>query len=219
VKDSFLSDGLRLAAHLARPPAGSGGASGLVVCHGFPSGPRGAATSAATYPELADRLARDAGWLVLAFNFRGTGTSEGDFSPRGWLDDLSAAVGALAEWGAAAVWVAGFGEGGAVALCAADRDDRVRGVAALGAPIALDQRRDPERHLDALSAARRLPPRPLLVVHGTDDDRIPASDARALCDAAGPSAELRIVHAAGSRLRHDPRVIALLLGWLERQQP
>ena len=29
---------------------------------------------------------------MLTFNFRGTGTSEGDFSARGWLDDLRAAV-------------------------------------------------------------------------------------------------------------------------------
>jgi putative redox protein len=38
-----------------------------------------------------------------------------------------------------------------------------------------------------------------------------------LVDAAGPTAELRVVHAAGHRLRHDPRAIAALLGWLDRQ--
>ncbi|MEA3018982.1 MAG: hypothetical protein QOI47_506, partial [Actinomycetota bacterium] len=29
--------------------------------------------------------------------------------------------------------------------------------------------------------------------------------------------ELRIIQSAGHRLRHDPRAIAVLLGWLERQ--
>jgi putative redox protein len=73
--------------------------------------------------------------------------------------------------------------------------------------------------LDAVAAARRLAPRPLLVVHGSADDTVPPEDARALYEAAGPSAELRIVHAAGHRLRHDPRAVAMLLGWLERQTP
>ena len=49
-------------------------------------GPGGAATSGQTYPELAERLAADTGWVVLAFNFRGTGASEGNFSLAGWLD-------------------------------------------------------------------------------------------------------------------------------------
>ena len=29
--------------------------------------------------------------------------------------------------------------------------------------------------------------------------------------------ELRLVNGAGHRLRHDPRAVAVLLGWLERQ--
>jgi fermentation-respiration switch protein FrsA (DUF1100 family) len=59
-------------------------------------------------------------------------------------------------------------------------------------------------------------PRPLLLVHGADDDIVPAIDARALADCHG-SADLRIIQGAGHRLRHDPRAIAVLLGWLERQ--
>ena len=244
--EAFESDGLRLGAHLARP-TGPAPVAGVVLCHGFPSGPRGAVTSAATYPELADRIARDTGWAALAFNLRGTGTSEGDFSIGGWLHDLHVAVGVLAERaGVSGVWIAGMGEGGALALCAAQADERVRGVAALGAPVSLrDWAREPARlleharrlgmvrksgyppdmaawgrevgTLDAVGAARRLAPRPLLVVHGSADDTVRPDDARALSEAAGPSAELRIVHAAGHRLRHDPRAVAVFLGWLGRQ--
>ena len=130
------SDGLRLRGSLALPPASPRGPGrarhGLVLCHGFPAGPRGAATAAQTYPELAARLARDAGWVVLAFNLRGTGDSEGDFSLGGWLSDLRHAIGHL-------------------------------------------------------------------------------------LDAADGAAELRILPGAGHRLRHDPRAIAVLLGWLDRQ--
>src|SRR5262245_32559480 len=88
------SEGVRLAAHLARPdPAATRTAApaGLVLGAGFPSGPGGGATSAQTYPAFADRLAAGTGWMVLTFNFRGTGTSEGNFSLRNWLADLDAA--------------------------------------------------------------------------------------------------------------------------------
>lgn len=246
MNESISSDGLRLSAHLARPLSASRLVGGVVLCHGFPSGPRGAASSAATYPELADRIARDAGWVALAFNFRGTGASEGDFSVGGWLADLGSAVGTLAGEGVSGVWVIGVAEGGTLAIRAAAADERIRGVAVLGAPVALERRRagvslveyarragmirssgfpadvaaweSEAAAIDAVAAARRLAPRPLLVVHGTDDE-VSASAARAICDAAGPTAELRLVHAAGRRLRHDPRAMALLLGWLGRQQP
>jgi uncharacterized protein len=249
VNTTITSDGMRLAAYLASPPAATRGrGGGVVLCHGFPSGPRGAATSAATYPELADRIVRHAGWAALAFNFRGTGTSDGDFSIAGWMVDLRAAIGALGDRPeVSAVYVAGVAEGGTLAICVAADDPRVRGIATMGAPASLRGSWDPARLLeharrvgmvralgfppdpatwgrevttvDALAAARRVPPRPLLVLHGSDDDVVPASDARALCDAAGPGAELRLLHAAGHRLRHDPRAIAVLLGWLERQLP
>jgi uncharacterized protein len=55
------------------------------------------------------------------------------------------------------------------------------------------------------------------VLHGSDDPEVVADEARALADAARPSSELRVVYAAGHRLRHDPRAIAALLGWLDRQ--
>ncbi len=58
---------------------------------------------------------------------------------------------------------------------------------------------------------------PLLVVHGSDDDLVPVFDARVLVDAHG-DAELRIISGAGHRLRHDPRAVAVLLGWLDRQR-
>jgi putative redox protein len=44
-------------------------------------------------------------------------------------------------------------------------------------------------------------------------------DARALADAAEGELEMRIVAAAGHRLRNDPRAIAILIGWLDRQHP
>ena len=45
-------------------------------------------------------MARDAGWAALTFTFRGTGTSEGDFSIDGWraeqvVDELGARIFAI----------------------------------------------------------------------------------------------------------------------------
>jgi putative redox protein len=244
----FPSGSTTLAGHLARPDPGRAapGQPGLVVCHGFPSGPKSAGASGQTYPELADRLAADAGWVVLSFDFRGTGGSSGDFSLGGWLADLRAAADHLLEvGGAGGVWLCGSSTGGSLAICAAAEDERVRGVATLSARADFDDwashpRRflehareigvvrdprfpaDPEqwvrelREIRPLSLASKLAPRPLLLIQGSDDETVPSLDARALADWHG-SAELRMIPGAGHRLRHDPRAIAVLLGWLERQ--
>jgi fermentation-respiration switch protein FrsA (DUF1100 family) len=244
------SGGLKLRGHLARPPASAAteaGRLGLVLCHGFPAGPKGASGSGETYPQLADRLAVDAGWHVLTFNFRGSGESEGDFSLGGWLADLRAAIDHLLHVeGVGGVFTAGFSTGGALAICAAGEDERVGGVAALAAPADFsDWADDPRgflqyarevgvvrskdfpadfnawtrelREIRPIALAGKIPPRPMLLVHGTEDDVVPVADARGLADAARGEAELRMVSGAGHRLRHDPRAVAVLLGWLDRQ--
>ena len=71
------------------------------------------------------------------------------------------------------------------------------------------------RRFRPIPAAQRFAPRPLLVMHGEDDESVPTSDTRQLAQAHG-SAELSLLSGAGHRLRHDPRAIAILMGWLER---
>ena len=242
------SEGLALEAYLTRPPRSavtSATLHGLVLCHGFPAGPQGAATAGESYPELADRLAAQAGWAVLTFHFRGTSGSQGDFSLGGWLTDLRRATEHLLQRGDVdGVWLAGFSTGAALALCAAGEDERVRGVAAFAAPAEFSEwAKDPEGFLEharsvgvvrsqafpesfsdwsrelaeirPVALVSKVPPRPVLIVHGTEDDTVSPMDARTLTDAADGQAELRIITGAGHRLRHDPRAIAVLLGWLE----
>jgi alpha/beta superfamily hydrolase len=243
---SLVSDGLRLEWHLARPPgsvARGGVRAGLVIAHGLPIGDRAAANAAVTFPELADRVARDTGWLALSFSFRGAGRSQGGFSPSGWLRDLAAAVEFIRP-DVASVFIAGFGFGGALALRVAAQDPAIGGVAAVATPSDLLEAASDVDHLvaraassgylpagepedadrwaedlesiDPLGSAAAIPPRPLLIVHGSHDPDVGLVDARALSDAALGRAELRIVPMAGHRLRHDPRAVALLLGWLQR---
>ncbi|MGH9123130.1 MAG: alpha/beta hydrolase family protein [Acidimicrobiales bacterium] len=247
---TFESGAVSLAGYLARPAASAAsgaGRYGLVLSHGFPEGQQSAATVAKTFPALADRLARDAAWTVLTYNFRGTGESGGDFSLAGWLSDLGAGVEFLLASGSVdAVWLCGFATGGALSICAAAEDERIRGVAAFAAPAdfsewASDARRflalarmlgvirDPRfptdsdawarelREVKPLNLVGKIPPRPLLIVHGAMDNAVPMLDARALADGAEGQLELRFLAAAGHHLRHDPRAIAILLGWLDRQ--
>jgi putative redox protein len=246
--DEIVSEGLRLGAHFARPP-GLTRLPGLVVLPGFPRGPVGGAAAGNTYAFLVDRIARDAGWAALTINFRGTGASEGDFSIEGWLADVRAAIDALAQrTDVTGIWVAGFRLGGTLAIVTAAHDERVRGLASFASPASLRTWvRDPAwfldyarrtgvlrtpgypndpaawtraiATLDPIEAARRIAPRPWLLVHGTDDDVVPVEDARRLAVAGGDSVELRIVPNAPHRLRHDPRAVAALLGWLDRQGP
>ena len=144
------------------------------------------------------------------------------------------------------VWLVGTNTGGSLALCVGADDERIRGAALLGARAGFEDWADqPRRFLEhareigavrtlgfpknldewgrdfqryrPLEAVARFAPRALLVMHGDDDESVPASEARQIAQAHG-SAELRIISGAGHRLRHDPRAIALLLGWLDRQR-
>lgn len=244
----FSVDGNELAAHLARPQQlQTRGQPGLVIAHGFPAEAGGGIASTASYPELADRVANDAGWAALAFSSRGVGNSQGDFSLAGWLRDLEGAVGHLRQSVSCdAIWIIGFGTGGALALEAGVRDDGITGVAAIASPAdfedwarnprkllvtsrelglisdpefpaSLDDWADGLRTIRATSAADRFAPRDLIVIHGNDDETVPVFDARAVADAHG-AADLRIISGAGHHLRHDPRAVAVLLGWLDRQR-
>lgn len=240
-----------ITAYLSRPaPSAAGGSRhGLVVCHGFPADPWQPGSPGPGYQVLADRLAADTGWLVMTFNFRGTAGSTGDFSLGGWLDDLKVAIEVLVSSREAdGVWLCGFSAGGALAICAAGEDPRVRGVATFSAPAdfadrAVDARRfaaqaravglihDPDfphdmeewarelRDIKPLGLVAKIPPRPVLLVHGSADEVVTVLDARALADAALGQAELRVLPGAAHRLRHDPRAIALLIGWMDRQDP
>lgn len=238
-----------LAVHLSQSTSTRGSqANVLVMCHGFPVGQDSAERVAANLPALADRLALETDWRVLVGCLRGVGASVGDFSLAGWYEDLRALVAHGAELGRGGVWVVGFGTGGALGLCVASEDTRVRGAACFGSPATFsdwaqdvggmieysrrvgvirspgfpsDRRAWSEAFtsLHPGEAAAALPPRPLLVVHGAEDEEVPVADSRVLADAASPSAELRVLQGAGHRLRADPRAVALLAGWLERQGP
>ena len=244
---TFRSGPLTLHRYLAVPITPVSSLPGVIMCHGFPIGPLDARQAGVTFPQLMDRMANELGWAALTFTFRGCGSSDGDFSMQGWVDDLRAAIDHLEEEVQPnGIWLVGTNTGGALALSVAADDPRVRGCALLGAradfddwasqprrflehareigairtpsfPQAFDEWSRELRRFRPVDAASRFAPRPLLVMHGEEDESVPVADSRVLAEAHG-SAELRVVAGAGHRLRHDPRAIAVLLGWLDRQR-
>ncbi len=247
INSTFASSGLTLSSYFARPNGVFGPLPGVILCHGFPIGPLDARQSAGTFPQVIDRMANEVGCAALTFTFRGCGASEGDFSLQGWVDDLRAAIDYLVAIGNVdSVWLVGTNTGASVALCVAADDPRVNGCVSLsgradfddwaeqprrflehardigairraGFPQNFDEWSRELRRFRPIDAARRFAPRPLMVLHGDDDESVPTADARALAEAHG-SAELRIIAGAGHRLRHDPRALAVLFGWLDRER-
>lgn len=244
MNSSFVSAGSKLACHLVDPGADER-RPGLILCHGFPIGPLDARQSAGTFPQLVDQIAHQLGYAAMTFTFRGCGDSGGDFSLQGWVDDLRAAIDVLVDRvDPTNIVLVGTNTGGSIAVCVGADDRRVAAAALLspradfddwaahprrflehareigairapGFPTSVDEWSRAFYRFRPVEAARRFAPRPMLVMHGDEDDSVPEADARLLAEAHG-SAELSVLTGAGHRLRHDPRAVAILNGWLDR---
>ncbi|HUY16845.1 MAG TPA: alpha/beta hydrolase [Acidimicrobiales bacterium] len=233
---------LRISNSNARPVDGHV----LVLVHGLPRLVGMGRQAAGLLPELAEHVANESGWLVATGTLSGVGGSTGTFSASKWREDLAMILDRVAE-GDRRISLAGFGFGGSLALAVAAADDRVRGVATFAAPahlaawsgsaeeihravqvagvvgdekdlLPVDELYQDLLAIDPMTAIAAIPPRRLLIGHGTDDVEVPASDARDLVAAAEGRAELRLIQGAGHQLRADPRMVATLLGWLDRHR-
>ncbi len=139
----------------------------------------------------------------------------------------------------------GFSGGAAVSIYVAARDNRVTSVAAgacpaefklwirgeprslvehfrgIGAIRDKDFPASPQAWLDGFKQVRpidyiaRISPRPLLIIHGDQDETVSVDDAYRLYAKAGEPKRLAIVEGAGHRLRHDEKAMAIILDWLK----
>ena len=218
----------------------------LVFVHGLPRAQGLGRQAAALLPQLAEHVANESGWTVATGTLSGVGASTGTFSPTRWLADLGVLIDFLAAEDRG-ISLAGFGIGGSLALRYAANHDDIRGVATFAAPAHVERWAGPPQAfhdlvklagvvsdtndlldpatlsnellaLDPLGAIAMIPPRRLLIGHGTDDLEVPSSEARELVAAADGRAELRMIQSAGHQLRADPRMVATLLGWLDRHR-
>ncbi len=233
---------LHIATSEARPVAGHV----LILVHGLPRALGMGRQAAGLLPELAAHLATESGWTVATGTLSGVGASQGTFSAHQWRADLMRIITRMSA-DEPRISLAGFGFGGALALSVAAEDERVRGVATFAAPAHLERWCGSAQALraavllagvvsnegellsaeelyrdvlaiDPLGSVAQIPPRRLLIGHGTDDEDVPVSDARDLVAAAEGRAELRLIQGAGHQLRADPRMVATLLGWLDRHR-
>ena len=230
---------------VATPPSGVAAGQLIVLCHGLPLSRGGGRLASRLLPELAERIAGETGWTAVVPSLRGVGDTPGTFSAQGWRDDLTAVLDSALP-GFSGASLAGFGFGGSLSLSVAAADERIRGVVTMATPADLtgwcgpadlfaaacasagivgDQPLEaPDDllrgvlELDPLGSIAQIPPRHLMIVHGAVDTVVPATAARQLLDAAGGRAELRIIQGGGHWLRADPRMVATILGWLDRRR-
>lgn len=152
---TFEADGLKLVGEVYSPSQ-QGFYPALCLCHGIPAQPpvpgdRG-------YPLLAEKFCAQ-GFLVLIFNFRGTGESEGNFDILGWSRDLEAAIDHLCQLeqvDKSRLSVMGFSGGAAVAAYTAAKDKRVSSVVTCACPAYFPLTTSPQNLEAFLEQSRRV---------------------------------------------------------------
>ncbi len=241
-------DGLKISGQLYLPEGGQAPYPTVGICHGIPTEKPDPSNKG--YPPFAERICHQ-GFAVLIFNFRGTGTSGGNFDILGWTRDLKAAIDYLftqPDVDKSRLSLLGFSGGAAVSIYVASADSRVSCVAACACPAeftfitevdnpqsVIDHFRNigtirdkdfPHSTEEWLNGFRLvspvkyvagIAPRPLLLVHGNQDDMVPLTDAYKLYDKAGEPKQIIIIDGAGHRLRQNERAMAIVIDWLKSQ--
>lgn len=240
------SDDLMLSGEVFMPDDCDRTYPAVCLCHGIPAVPYDP-NEKGGYPEIAARFC-NAGFVALAFNFRGAGPSQGNIDMTGWTDDLAAALeflNMLPEVDKSRICLLGSSGGAAVSIYVAAHDPRVYAVATLACPAEFDFIaaghtvdtlitsfrnigiiKDPgfpastEKWLDGFKTISpikhidKISPRPILLIHGDNDETVPVEHAVRLFDKAGTPKEMTKLAGAGHRLRMDERAITAALEWM-----
>jgi fermentation-respiration switch protein FrsA (DUF1100 family) len=82
-------------------------------------------------------------------------------------------------------------------------------------PASIEEWKRSFRIVKPLNWVDRIPPRPLLIIHGTEDDVVDISQARNLYGKVEGKAELFLIEGAGHRLRVEERAMKKALEWLK----
>jgi dienelactone hydrolase len=179
------------------------GRVGVVLAHMYPA-------DAESWYGPAKKFAA-AGYMALAFNFRGYADSEGEKSPSKAAIDVRAASAELMDRGAKDVALVGASMGGTAALVAAD-DSTPLAVVAISAPARF-------MTLDAIAVSQNVQ-RPVLLMAAREND----TDFRALqeLERALPNPDTKLYNgdAHGTNLLSDrPEAVAEIVSFLQRYAP
>lgn len=155
----------RLEARLDRPAD----AAKAVVVMASPHPKRGGTMQDKVVYQATQGFVRT-GCAVLRFNYRGAGTSDGEFADGpGEMDDYRAALGAAArEFPDLPIWAAGYSFGAYIAMNAGAADRRVTHLIGIG--VVIDDKYD--------YAAVRASEKPKFLLHGGLDELSPAKAIR-----------------------------------------
>jgi len=230
VDDGFDGEAVAAVHH----PADGDGDRWLVCCHGFASDKTG------IYADWCD-LAVDAGYDAVRFDARGVGDSAGAFDGPLLSRRVSELDAVLTRFDADPAVLLGSSFGGAVALVAADTDDRVAGVVGR-APVTDTAVYDAAREAVAddgewehpsgpvvgrqfvddlathdLSAVAERVTVPVAFVHGAEDDTVPPADTFASAERVGGAVLVERLTGQGHVFddRTSRRTIARALDWLD----
>ena len=207
----------------------------VVICHGLPYEP--ASVIAKGYDRLSNLLACE-GLNSIIFDFSGTGLSKGRFRLSNWVEDLSNIVEkfksvhllAFSLGGVPATYVAHHGNVKSLTLvavpCSFDmlREDlliqahanaklrgSLRGVGDLDEFLSEIKRDmedfEPKRWIEALR-------KPVLFVHGTNDDIVPFESSKIMYDIASEPKYFIQVEGGHHRLREYEEVMKVVAKWI-----
>jgi uncharacterized protein len=182
---TFDSGGLTLEGLIASP-AGAGQHRAAVLCHPHPL------YGGSMYNNVVD-AALDALWsrdfATLRFNFRGVGSSEGEFdNGRGETDDALAAIRFLTgrnDIRRGSAVLAGYSFGAMVAVRAAEKEPLLSAIVTIALPIGMT---DPST-FESIK-------KPIVLLAGDQDSYCPANHLAALRERLGASAQLKIIPGA-----------------------
>jgi fermentation-respiration switch protein FrsA (DUF1100 family) len=241
-KDFTLKvDGLDIVGRLYLP-AGKKPYPTVCLCHGIPSGIPAPGDG---YPALAEQICRHGfAVLIFNFRGAGASGGNLDMlgwsrDLKAVIDYLCA----LPEVDRSRLSLLGFSGGAAVSVYVASSDKRVSSVAACACPAEfskLDEAPSLVEHYRSIGAIRDsdfppsaeewfngfkavkpidyvagISPRPLLLVHGSQDELVDVGDAHRLYARAGEPRKLVIIDGAGHRLRQNDEAMAAVLDWLK----
>lgn len=188
----------RLELLLDEPPQASGVAANGLAHRGAPAGPRAAVVFAHPHPQFggtmhtkaayqsAKALAR-IGCVVLRFNFRGVGRSEGTFDEgAGEKDDFRAALDFMhARHPDVPLWAGGMSFGSWIGLTVGAEDPRVSLLLGVAAPV--------NKYDYSLVAASH---KPKFLIHGERDEICSLKEVREFYARAAEPKELTVIDTA-----------------------